>query len=75
VVVRVPGTHRTHAASESKAVLNARPGLRHAGDTVFMIGPGALAYFMIGLRTGWSYEPEGATVAEELPGSVPSLGD
>jgi nitric oxide reductase subunit B len=48
---------------------------RIIGDTVFMIGTGALAYFMIGLWTGWSYEPEGATVAEGLPGSVPSLAD
>ena len=49
--------------------------LRIIGDTVFMIGTGALAYFMIGLWTGWSYEPEGATVAEGLSGPVPSLGD
>jgi hypothetical protein len=39
------------------------------------IGTGALAYFMIGLWTGWSYEPSDVTVRETLPGSVPSLGD
>jgi nitric oxide reductase subunit B len=49
--------------------------LRIIGDTIFMIGTGALAYFMIGLWTGWSYEPTAATAREALPGSVPSLGD
>lgn len=29
--------------------------LRTIGDTVFLIGTGALAYFVIGLITGWSY--------------------
>jgi nitric oxide reductase subunit B len=49
--------------------------LRIVGDTVFMMGTGALAYFMLGLWTGWSYEPEAATVAEALPKSVPVAGD
>ena len=49
--------------------------LRIVGDTIFMIGTGALAYFMIGLWAGWSYEPTTATAREMLPGSVPSLGD
>jgi nitric oxide reductase subunit B len=49
--------------------------LRVIGDTIFMIGTGALAYFMIGLWTGWSYEPTTESVRETLPGSVPSLGD
>jgi len=30
--------------------------LRTIGDTIFLIGVGALAYFVIGLITGWSYE-------------------
>ena len=30
--------------------------LRTIGDTVFLIGVGALAYFVIGLVTGWSYQ-------------------
>ncbi len=29
--------------------------LRMIGDTVFLVGTGALAYFVIGLVTGWSY--------------------
>jgi nitric oxide reductase subunit B len=49
--------------------------LRIVGDTVFMIGTGALAYFMIGLWTGWSYEPAEAAARETLPGTVPSLSD
>jgi nitric oxide reductase subunit B len=44
--------------------------LRIVGDTIFMMGTGALAYFMLGLWTGWSYEPEAATAAEVLPKSV-----
>jgi len=30
--------------------------LRTIGDTIFLIGVGALAYFVVGLVTGWSYE-------------------
>ncbi|BBO73216.1 nitric-oxide reductase large subunit [Desulfosarcina widdelii] len=30
--------------------------LRTIGDTVFLIGVGALTYFVIGLVTGWSYQ-------------------
>jgi len=29
--------------------------LRMIGDTVFIIGVGALAWFVVGLKTGWSY--------------------
>ena len=32
--------------------------LRIVGDTVFLAGAGAFAYFMLGLRTGWSLESE-----------------
>ena len=31
--------------------------LRLVGDTVFLIGVGAFAWFMVGLWSGWSYEP------------------
>jgi nitric oxide reductase subunit B len=30
--------------------------LRTIGDTVFLVGVGALAYFVTGLITGWSYQ-------------------
>lgn len=33
--------------------------LRLIGDTVFLIGVGALAYFVIGLIKGWSYQKSG----------------
>ncbi|MCC7012966.1 MAG: nitric-oxide reductase large subunit [Planctomycetes bacterium] len=41
--------------------------LRLVGDSVFLIGVASLAWFMIGLRTGWSLEPESAS-----PPSAPS---
>jgi len=44
--------------------------LRVVGDTVFMIGTAALAYFMLGLWTGWSYEAETEAVTGALPGAV-----
>jgi hypothetical protein len=31
--------------------------LRLVGDTVFLAGVASLAWFVIGLRTGWSYQP------------------
>jgi nitric oxide reductase subunit B len=44
--------------------------LRIVGDTVFLTGVGALAWFMVGLRTGWSYadapEPAGAGAAPDV---------
>jgi nitric oxide reductase subunit B len=33
--------------------------MRLIGDTVFLVGVGALAWFMLGLITGWSYAPTG----------------
>ena len=33
--------------------------LRTIGDTVFLVGVFALAYFVVGLVTGWSYQKEG----------------
>ncbi|MGE0447902.1 MAG: nitric-oxide reductase large subunit, partial [Vicinamibacterales bacterium] len=31
--------------------------MRMIGDTVFLVGVGAFAWFMAGLWLGWSYEP------------------
>jgi nitric oxide reductase subunit B len=39
--------------------------LRTIGDTVFLVGVGALAYFVLGLVRGWSYLP--STAAREAP--------
>jgi nitric oxide reductase subunit B len=47
--------------------------LRIVGDTIFIIGTGAFAYFMLGLWTGWSYEREAASAPATLRGSVPTL--
>lgn len=44
--------------------------LRIVGDTVFLSGVGALVWFTIGLRTGWSYEAESA----DEPRLAPSAG-
>ncbi|WP_373047442.1 nitric-oxide reductase large subunit [Vulgatibacter sp.] len=51
--------------------------LRAPGDTVFAVGIGAIAWFVVGLKTGWSVEPiRPATakrpVAEKQPAAVPS---
>jgi nitric oxide reductase subunit B len=41
--------------------------LRAIGDTVFAIGAVALAWFILGLKTGWSVrEPVGARVEEQI---------
>jgi nitric oxide reductase subunit B len=32
--------------------------LRIVGDTVFIVGVGALVWFVVGLKTGWSYAVE-----------------
>ncbi len=48
--------------------------LRTIGDTVFLIGVGALAYFVIGLVTGWSYQktdPERKRQFESMPKTEP----
>ncbi|WP_419656080.1 hypothetical protein [Desulfosarcina variabilis] len=39
-------------------IMEALRWLRTIGDTVFLIGVGALAYFVIGLITGWSYQKD-----------------
>mgnify|MGYP001273943587 CR=1 FL=1 len=37
--------------------------LRIVGDSVFLVGVGGLVWFALGLRTGWSFVPEGASPA------------
>jgi nitric oxide reductase subunit B len=44
--------------------------MRLIGDTVFLVGVAALAWFMLGLLTGWSYAP--AETPERLRARVPS---
>jgi len=48
--------------------------LRIVGDTVFLVGVGAFAWFMTGLWRGWSYEPIDAPqpLREPLAKPVPS---
>lgn len=41
--------------------------LRMVGDTVFLIGVASLAWFVIGLKTGWSFIREGKSVATPEP--------
>jgi nitric oxide reductase subunit B len=41
--------------------------MRIVGDTVFLAGVGALAWFMLGLRMGWSYEDSRVPSREQLP--------
>lgn len=43
--------------------------LRLIGDTVFLVGVGSLTWFMLGLWTGWSYEPapKSAAIEEARP--------
>lgn len=43
--------------------------LRIVGDTVFLSGVGALAWFVLGLRTGWSYRTEPQPVGIQ-PGAL-----
>jgi nitric oxide reductase subunit B len=48
--------------------------LRIVGDTVFLGGTLALVWFLVGLRTGWSYAPERAVAAGWSAGrSQPSV--
>jgi nitric oxide reductase subunit B len=48
--------------------------LRIIGDMTFLVGVGAFAWFMMGLWTGWSYEPaaEAKRAASQLPKTVPA---
>ena len=45
--------------------------LRLVGDTVFLVGVGSLTWFMLGLWTGWSYEP--AEAPATMPEANPAL--
>lgn len=38
-------------------LMNTLRWLRAPGDTVFALGVGFLAWFVVGLKTGWSLEP------------------
>jgi hypothetical protein len=40
------------------------------GDSLFLIGVGAFAWFMAGLWRGWSYEPSGEPVVSGDPAPV-----
>ncbi|HEY3269279.1 MAG TPA: nitric-oxide reductase large subunit [Armatimonadota bacterium] len=46
--------------------------MRIFGDTVFAVGALALAWFVAGLRTGWSLAPESDPVVEDLAGVPPN---
>ncbi|RJQ65907.1 MAG: nitric-oxide reductase large subunit [Desulfobacteraceae bacterium] len=57
-------------------VLETLRWLRVVGDTVFIIGVGALAWFVIGLKTGWSYtagQDRAAIPLSGRPAKVPGL--
>ncbi|MCC7138544.1 MAG: nitric-oxide reductase large subunit [Planctomycetes bacterium] len=45
--------------------------LRIVGDSVFLSGVGALAWFVLGLRTGWSYRPDAPVSPSTLPSRAP----
>jgi nitric oxide reductase subunit B len=45
--------------------------MRIFGDTLFAIGAGAFAWFMIGLITGWSYEATEEKVLTPQSAPVP----
>jgi nitric oxide reductase subunit B len=40
--------------------------MRIVGDGIFLAGVGALAWFLVGLRTGWSYEPTTAQAPDPV---------
>lgn len=41
--------------------------LRIVGDTIFLLGVGTLAWFLLGLKTGWSYERAGTPAVRPAP--------
>jgi nitric oxide reductase subunit B len=55
------------AAFLQQPLLQTLRWLRTIGDAVFIIGTGALAYFVIGLKTGWSYAKSEDGRVRELP--------
>ncbi|MCP3142056.1 nitric-oxide reductase large subunit [Pyxidicoccus xibeiensis] len=48
-------------------LMNTLRWLRAPGDTLFALGAGCLAWFILGLQTGWSIERADAPVAEPQP--------
>ena len=44
--------------------------LRIVGDTVFLVGVGSFAWFMLGLKTGWSYVKPALTEETETTAAV-----
>jgi nitric oxide reductase subunit B len=51
--------------------------LRLMGDTVFIVGVGALVWFVLGLKTGWSFVPEAGQAVPDgagRPEKAPSPG-
>ncbi|XXF80149.1 nitric-oxide reductase large subunit [Myxococcaceae bacterium GXIMD 01537] len=48
-------------------LMNTLRWLRAPGDTLFAVGAGFLAWFILGLKTGWSVEPAEAPAAEPRP--------
>jgi nitric oxide reductase subunit B len=51
-------------------LMNTLRWLRAPGDTLFALGAGCLAWFILGLKTGWSIERADAPVAEPRPESL-----
>lgn len=49
--------------------------LRVVGDTIFAVGVVLLAYFVVGLRTGWSLRSEQDVAADAHPSAAPPVGD
>ncbi len=54
-------------------LLEALRWMRMVGDTVFLVGVGALVHFVIGLRTGWSFQEEPSARAVRRSGRRPAL--
>ena len=70
---RASGTRVRPSSCSSRWIEQLR-WLRIVGDTVFLVGVGAFAWFMSGLWFGWSYEPAGAPETRQaaLPCPVPT---
>jgi nitric oxide reductase subunit B len=54
-------------------VLQVLRWLRIVGDTIFLAGVAAFAWFLLGLWLGWSYEPKGSTAQDWSGTAVPSV--
>jgi len=51
-------------------LLNNLRWLRVAGDTIFALGAVGLGWFVLGLKTGWSYAEQKDVAGAELPAPV-----